>query len=80
MRCQTNSTKLLKTKDCERINMKKKKTIKKVPNPGSPEAVEAGCLCPVLDNHYGKGVGAGKRDASLFWYSDACPVHHPDKK
>ena len=72
MRCQTNSTKLLKTKDCERINMKKKKTIKKVPNPGSPEAVEAGCLCPVLDNHYGKG---SDKSNTKFWYNSSCPLH-----
>lgn len=26
------------------------------PNPGSPEAVDAGCLCSVIDNHYGQGM------------------------
>lgn len=58
--------------------MKKKNTniakpIKKVPNPGSPEAVEAGCLCPVLDNHYGKG--AGDKSNTQFWYNSSCPLH-----
>jgi len=45
----------------------------KVPNPGSPEAVEVGCICPVLDNHYGKGLGTKKKPT--FWYTDGCPVH-----
>ena len=27
------------------------------PNPGSPEAVKLGCICPVLDNCHGKVAG-----------------------
>lgn len=40
------------------------------PNPGSKEAVEKGCLCPVEDNKYGKGSGYDG-----FWVSDSCPIH-----
>lgn len=25
------------------------------PNPGSPESIAAGCICPVLDNAHGRG-------------------------
>jgi len=25
------------------------------PKPGSAEAVDLGCTCPIIDNHYGKG-------------------------
>lgn len=26
-----------------------------IPNPGSEEARKQGCLCPVVDNEFGKG-------------------------
>lgn len=42
------------------------------PNPGSQEAIDLGCKCPVIDNHYGKGYdGQGK----AFWYSELCELH-----
>ena len=44
----------------------------KIPNPGSEEAQEAGCTCPVMDNEYGKGY-MGMEDT--FIYSTACPLH-----
>ncbi len=44
------------------------------PNPGSPEAVKAGCKCPISDNHYGQGI-PNKNGAPLFWYSGDCPIH-----
>lgn len=44
-------------------------------NPGSPEAVAAGCLCPIIDNHHGKGVPIGKDGSPLFWRSERCPIH-----
>jgi hypothetical protein len=44
-----------------------------VPNPGSKEAQELGCTCPVIDNHNGKGFLS---DGELaFWYAENCPVH-----
>lgn len=40
------------------------------PLPGSEEAIEKGCRCPVIDNHYGKGNSLGQ-----FWISGDCPLH-----
>jgi len=47
-----------------------------LPNPGSEEAIEQGCICPVLDNDYGAGY-LGKSD--VFVYTEGCSVHpwHP---
>lgn len=50
--------------------MTKKKT--KIPNPGSDEAIELGCTCPVLDNGHGHGA-YGQTD--LFWNNGDCPLH-----
>ncbi len=50
----------------------------KTPNPGSPDAVKAGCTCPIMDNHHGAGIampnGRGGLD-TLFWKSGDCPLH-----
>jgi hypothetical protein len=46
-------------------------------NPGSPEAVAAGCTCPIGDNHNGAGIPMtvkGKQVIS-FWHSGDCPIH-----
>lgn len=48
------------------------------PNPGSPEAVAQGCLCPVLDNARGRGYLGGVRDEAgnvVFVQSGDCPLH-----
>ena len=42
------------------------------PNPGSDEALDQGCLCPILDNSHGKGV---KGNGEAFWTSMDCPIH-----
>lgn len=42
------------------------------PNPGTKEAVEAGCKCPVIDNHYGRGYCGV---AGEFVYNMDCPIH-----
>lgn len=42
-------------------------------NPGSPDALFQGCTCPLIDNHYGRGVPSDKEP--LFWYTEGCPVH-----
>jgi hypothetical protein len=42
------------------------------PNPGSEEAVAAGCTCPVIDNHYGRGA---RGVAGEFYFDLSCPVH-----
>ena len=44
------------------------------PNPGSPEAVALGCVCPVMDNHNGKGFHMGD-DGPMFWRAGDCPIH-----
>jgi hypothetical protein len=48
------------------------------PNPGSEEAIELGCECPVMDNNHGKGLpwpnGRGGYDTA-FWTNGDCPLH-----
>lgn len=46
-----------------------------VPNPGSSEAVESGCACPVLDNGRGRGAREGDDGKPLFWITAGCPLH-----
>ena len=52
-----------------------------LPNPGSDEALDLGCTCPVLDNGHGRGCGmADENGKLLFWYSADCKVHcRPDE-
>jgi len=53
------------------------------PPPGSPEAVAAGCTCPVLDNAHGRGAiirdstGRAQPNEPLYWITAGCPVHDP---
>lgn len=42
------------------------------PNPGSKEAIELGCKCPVLDNAHGKGYMCIE---GIFVYSGECQLH-----
>ena len=51
-----------------------KKKAKKTPNPGSEEAIENGCICPVLDNHGGLGA-YNLFGTSLFWINGDCKLH-----
>lgn len=39
-------------------------------NPGSDEAIEQGCICPVLDNNHGQGA-----DRGCWWITRDCPLH-----
>jgi hypothetical protein len=41
-------------------------------NPGSKEAISAGCKCPVLDNSHGKGYYGQE---GVFVYSGGCEYH-----
>ena len=41
-------------------------------NPGSEEAVENGCSCPVIDNRHGRGY---RGRAGEFIYDLSCPIH-----
>ena len=45
-----------------------------VPTPGSDEALELGCRCPVVDN------GHGRRQDGRFTMSLACPLHGEGRK
>lgn len=48
-----------------------------VPNPGSNEAIQQGCTCPVLDNYHGQGF---PYDGEIvFWYTEGCPLHRPNQ-
>jgi len=46
--------------------------IEDLPNPGSEAGIAAGCLCSVVDNHYGMGYGGM---AGVFKMDATCPVH-----
>jgi hypothetical protein len=45
------------------------------PSPGSKEAVEQGCLCPIKDNKYGKGAMPSRSGEMLYYFSADCPLH-----
>jgi hypothetical protein len=48
------------------------------PNPGTKEAIESGCICPVLDNNHGKGIPIKTKDGTIqtgYWMDNACPIH-----
>jgi hypothetical protein len=50
----------------------------KKPNPGSTEASNSGCLCPIIDNGHGKGYLGGVTDDTgkpIFVINDRCPLH-----
>lgn len=41
--------------------------------PGSKEAVEAGCTCPIMDNNHGLGFCV---DGKTYFFRDQnCPLH-----
>ena len=44
-------------------------------NPGSPEAVEAGCTCPGLSNRRGFGVFPVTPGHPQFEINPLCPLH-----
>lgn len=48
------------------------------PNPGSPQAVELGCLCPVMDNNHGDGFLCDGQEA--FYYNEYCALHGHEKE
>jgi hypothetical protein len=52
-------------------------TCRPAPNPGTTEAIERGCLCPVIDNHHGRGW---KGVEGVFVYTSGCPVHPMEQK
>ena len=42
-----------------------------IPNPGSDEALDLGCKCPILDNNHGKHVPW----QGGYIIVEGCPVH-----
>ena len=52
------------------------------PNPGSDEAIDAGCTCPVMDNGHGEGYTGLGGGAGIFVISMDCPLHdtEPEEK
>ena len=48
---------------------------KTLPNPGSIEAIEAGCTCPVVDNFYGLGMYVHIDGTVSYVYNLDCPIH-----
>lgn len=47
---------------------------KRIPNPGSDEAIDLGCTCPLMDNHY------GNRPDGYYTMVIGCPVHDAGRK
>ena len=41
-------------------------------NPGSKEAVDKGCTCPIMDNGAGRGYMG---QVGKFWITYGCPLH-----
>jgi len=55
-----------------------------IPKPGSKEAVEAGCNCPVSDNHHGEGIPMTNPDTKevqrAYWMTADCIIHGTKEK
>ena len=48
------------------------------PRPGSDEAVDRGCICPVEENGFGHGaVDPQSGCIGGYWQTQGCPVHEP---
>ena len=50
-------------------------------NPGSDEAIAAGCTCPIMDNGHGRGYLGGVTDEqgqTVFVIASNCPIHGDD--
>jgi len=43
-----------------------------IPNPGSEEAIDLGCSCPIMDNSYGEGYMGME---GVFVYNAGCSLH-----
>lgn len=53
------------------------------PNPGSQEAIDQGCECPVMDNLNGRGFPVTTDEGELqiaYWINGNCPIHGAKKK
>lgn len=43
--------------------------------PGSTEAQEAGCRCPVMDNGRGRGLWTDENGTTQYVMRQDCPLH-----
>ncbi len=43
--------------------------------PGSPDALAAGCTCPVMDNSHGAGMYRDEYGNPVYVVVEGCPVH-----
>lgn len=50
------------------------------PNPGSDEALDLGCRCPVLDNANGRGAWGSSGEDAVFWINGDCPLHGKERR
>lgn len=51
---------------------------KDTPPPGSNEALDQGCACPVMNNGHGRGYLGGVKDEygeTVYVICEACPLH-----
>ena len=48
----------------------------KPPNPGSKDAINAGCQCAVMDNNHGRFAPF---PPDGWWVTEGCPIHAPKK-
>ena len=49
--------------------------------PGSDKAHEAGCICPRMDNSYGRGLYRDRiTNEPVFVFTEECPIHGPTVK
>jgi hypothetical protein len=48
----------------------------KRPNPGSWEAIKAGCICAVMDNNHGRRA---PYPPDGWWVTSGCPLHDDRK-
>jgi hypothetical protein len=46
------------------------------PKPGSDAAIDAGCICAVLDNNHGHGTPCSDGKVA-YWLTAGCPLHDP---
>lgn len=44
-------------------------------NPGSHAAYVRGCLCPMIDNHYGQGMYVTGNGEHVYSIRADCPLH-----
>ena len=45
-----------------------------IPAPGTQDAIDRGCKCPVMDNAHGRGAYI-KDGKWIYWYSTDCELH-----